>query len=82
MYRLTVPLCDSSDCLMSSWLNFSSVSTVNCTETGSRTVDAAGLLVTAEYKSLWDCETLLGLEGNGWEVCDFRLHNDKGGLCA
>jgi hypothetical protein len=40
-----VPLCDWIDYLKSSLPNSSSVPTVNCTETGGRTVDAVGLLV-------------------------------------
>jgi hypothetical protein len=82
MYKLNVPLYDSIGYLKSSWLNFSSVCTVNSPEKGGRTVDVAGLIVTAQYKSMWDSETLLGLEANGWELCDVRLYNLKGGLCA
>jgi hypothetical protein len=58
------------------------VSTVKCHEKGGRTVDVAGLPVTAEYKSMWNCITLLGLEANGSEVCDVGLHYVKGGNCA
>jgi hypothetical protein len=65
MYRLNVPLYESIDYLKSSCLNSFSLSTVNSPETGGRTVDAADLPVTAEYKALWNCETLVGLEANG-----------------
>ena len=54
MYKPSVPLCDAIDYLRSTWLKLSSVSTVNFPETGGRTVDAASLPVTAEYKSLWN----------------------------